>query len=906
MKVHTNNFKNGIILHGRELDSKITYELNGETIELGNAQLNSVTPHYEANILKSVMKQLDLDSNVDIPLMTTINYQFGLKVGNSYEYLNYGNYIVYSSEKQEATNSYKIVCYDKMLYSMVDYFDMSITYPISIRDYINTICTNLGLVFANANSTFANYDKEIQEELYLTSSGNSLNYKFRDVLDELAQVTASTICINNNDQLEIRYITDTHDTIDEHYFKDINVAFGKKYGPVNSIVLSRSAQTDNVYLKDQQSIDQNGLCEIKIVDNQIMNWNDRSNYLPDILGALGGLEYYLNDFSSTGIMYYEMCDRYTAHIGENNYSCIMFNDEVLVTQGLQENIHTDMPEESETDYSKADKTDRKINETYLIVDKQNQTISSVVSSVSEQDQKISQINQSLDELSAQISDIADITISGESAYATFELDRINESEPIMIKVHSTGDNISYLYPRSNLYPSDTLYMPDRKIRFYNETTGDIIDYTLPDDLLYYDSEHYDEFYLDYESQTCQVTKRCQYNADGTVSLLANEIINTYTYPTINLTEGDYTISVYGYNYGYLFARLMSQNIYTSQFYTKAETNTLISQTSQSINLSVDTKLSNYSTTNEMNSAITLKANQITSSVSETYATKTTTNQLSSRISQTAKSIDLTVTDNGTSAGLNIKVKNEDGTQIDEENANITLSGLVKFTDLSTSGSTTINGANIQTGTLSANQITTGTLNGNNVSITNLNASNIKSGTLTSRAINNGSGTFSVSTGGSVYARSGTIGGWSLNSGYLYATSTHDNQVYKLTAQGIDNGTSVYWWGNFFGGSDKNLKNNIENIDEKFEKFYDDLKPVSFYFNKGVADDKKHFGFIAQDVDKSQQKINEDLSMIERPEDNKYYSLYKEEIIALNTWQIQKLKQEIKELKQEIEELKKGK
>lgn len=50
------------------------------------------------------------------------------------------------------------------------------------------------------------------------------------------------------------------------------------------------------------------------------------------------------------------------------------NDEQNITQGLEENIHTDRPETSETDYKKADTTDRKINQTYLIVDKQNQKI----------------------------------------------------------------------------------------------------------------------------------------------------------------------------------------------------------------------------------------------------------------------------------------------------------------------------------------------------------------------------------------------------------------------------------------------------------------------------------------------------------------------------------------------------
>ena len=67
---------------------------------------------------------------------------------------------------------------------------------------------------------------------------------------------------------------------------------------------------------------------------------------------------------------------------------------------------------------------------------------------------------------------------------------------------------------------------------------------------------------------------------------------------------------------------MANNIYTEQFYTKSETNSLIEQTASSIDLSVNQKLSNYSTTNEMTSAINLKATEITSTVSSNYVTKT--------------------------------------------------------------------------------------------------------------------------------------------------------------------------------------------------------------------------------------------------------------------------------------------
>ena len=113
----------------------------------------------------------------------------------------------------------------------------------------------------------------------------------------------------DDDELEIRYINDTEDTINEEYLKDVNVNFGEKYGPVNSIVLSRAGEADNVYLRDEESVTENGLCEIKIKENQIMNFNDRSDYLPDILEALDGLEYYLNDFSSTGITYFDLWDK---------------------------------------------------------------------------------------------------------------------------------------------------------------------------------------------------------------------------------------------------------------------------------------------------------------------------------------------------------------------------------------------------------------------------------------------------------------------------------------------------------------------------------------------------------------------------------------------------------------------
>ena len=444
MKTHSQGFKDEICLLGKQQELKLIYTNNNEEITLTGENIYSANFAYKADLLKSVMKEIDLEVDTDIPVNTIFNIQYGLLVNNQYEYLNFGNYVVFSSEKQEDKNTYKLKCYDKIIYSMKPYENMNITYPITIRNYINALCSYLGLTFANINDTFTNYEKEIPYELYLTEDGNDIGYTFRDVLDELAQVTASVICINNEDELEIRYINNTNDTINEEYLKDINVNFGEKYGPINTVVLSRSEGADKIAQSIPSNLPDNEKIAIEIKDNQIMNFNNRDEYLSAILSKLYGIEYYLNDFTSTGICYYDLMDRYFVQIGENTYNCLMLNNEINVTQGLQEIVYTEIPETSETDYTKTDKTDRKINQTYLIVDKQNQRIDSVVNNVTEQNNKISQITQTVDEINAKIQDIADITISGESIQASVNLDNINESEPIELRVHPITNNISYL------------------------------------------------------------------------------------------------------------------------------------------------------------------------------------------------------------------------------------------------------------------------------------------------------------------------------------------------------------------------------------------------------------------------------------------------------------------------------
>jgi len=679
--------------------------------------------------------------------------QVGVKYdNNNTEYINLGKFTIEKPKDELIDNYTSFVAYDDLANNIDKAYVSNINYtsPKTLADLYQDVCLNLGLT--PKTLLFLNSDIPITNNPFRNNETN------RFVLETICKIASSFVEIDvENNQIDLAWLSNNNDPDYVFQKRDYSTVNGGKvvYGPVNSLVIrSSSLESENVSISDSESIEEYGEHSIIIADDYILNTPQlRQQALADIWERVHNLQYVDCELTTyTGKPFLPIGSKIRIYTNEEEY----FDTYVLQHQfTFDGTFRSVIKSPAMTEQQVAIKQDislgERLRQTYISVDKQNGVIESVVRDTTDTSNpnsiasKQSALTQRVDNIESAISDIADITIAGESTQATVDLDNINQSEPIVINVRPIGQNLSYLYPRDNLYPSDNLFMTDRKIRLHNNTTDENIDYILPDDLLYYDSENYDEFMLDYNSQTCKVIKKCKYNADGSVSLLDNPIINTYAYPTIELTDGDYTISLLGYNTGYLFVRLMSKNIYTEQFYTKSETRTLINQTSSSIDLSVNQKLSNYSTTNEMNSAITLKANEISSGVAETYATKTTTNQLSSRISQTAKSIGLSVNNGSTSSGITITTTKEDGTT-ETAQGTIQMNGLVTFSNLSTSGQTQINGDNLTTGNIKSSNYLANT-RGTKIDLTNgaIDSKNFKldsSGNATFKGLING-GSISV-------------------------------------------------------------------------------------------------------------------------------------------------------------------
>lgn len=610
--------------------------LNGEEYRITNVEFYDDT-YQDGNIFGTAIgKAIDfeIDASVDLEGQE-VEYQTGIILNGVIQWISLGKFIVQSVEPNDTTIINKVTAMDYMLKTNILY-ESKLNYSdgtVTLVDVLQEACNNSELELATLefpNSTFIVDSNQFAE--------GTLN---RQVIQAVAQISGTVAKIRNNKLYLINpnSITEISKVFTLNNYKEAEIK--RKTHPINLVSLAmKDIEGENITLRDEESIVKDGENSLVINDNPFAYTQaKREQLITALFDAVKGFEYKAYSFKCQGLPYLETLDKvqFKDKAG-NTYDSFIFRFNYKSPKGLESTIEAPSIIKATVNYQNVPSALDIAKRTEIIVDKQNQKIQSVVEQTDAQNQKIAVVEQTVGELNSKISDIADITTSKESTNARIDFEGINQSEPIYIHIHPIGENISYLYPHSKLFPSDTLFLKNRKLRFTNTTTNEVWDYELPANLLIYNSENYDEFILDYDSQTVMINKRCGYNADGTVKLLDAMTTYSYDFPKIELTDGDYKVELLGYNNAYMLVRLMAQNIYTTQFATKAEMKSEIKQTAEEVDTSVDKKLENYSTTTQMHSAINVKANQITESVEKTFATKDALETEKSERIQTASEI----------------------------------------------------------------------------------------------------------------------------------------------------------------------------------------------------------------------------------------------------------------------------
>lgn len=394
-------------------------EINRTSVKnVDNARLKFIIPHAKRENIENA---------------SVINIQLGVRTSefDDYEYIDWGEFVVYDKEEKIDTGSLKLYLYDHMIDSHIKYVDspLSLDYSkedVTVLDLLRAICNKFGWILKTTD--FSNANKIISEDKYTELT----DFTYRDILDEIAAVAGGFIKIINKD-LYVAYPTDTGETIDENDLEKLTI--GKKIGAYNTIVLGRSPQEDNIYYPSASPA--SGRISIRIDNNQIMDRN-RSDFIEEIYNHINGLSYYVFDYKSFGFGYYEFGDIVTLKdLHENEYKTILFNITVEITSGIKEKANTKEPKYSETKYQYATSIEKRITNTEIITNKQEGKIQEIIEEQIGASSRMNLLESTINETKRTISDYQSET---DNKMAEFKesLDGLN----INLK-NNSGNNIFY-------------------------------------------------------------------------------------------------------------------------------------------------------------------------------------------------------------------------------------------------------------------------------------------------------------------------------------------------------------------------------------------------------------------------------------------------------------------------------
>ena len=298
------------------------------------------------------------------------------------------------------------------------------------------------------------------------------------------------------------------------------------------------------------------------------------------------------------------------------------------------------------------------------------------------------------------------------------------------------------------------------------------------------------------------------------------------------------------------------------YYTKSQIETSIKNTKESVLLSaketaeayVDGRLVNYVTSSQF----TVKTDKIESEVSK----KVDTTEIISKINQTAEAIKINA-------------------------SRIDLTGYATFYALKTAGKTTINGANITTGYIDCSR-----LNGGKIY-----SQYIEGGTIKGASISGGTMKGTFVSGGRVSANGLEVYG-DTGIGQPYVDFHRDPNANDYSARILESSPgNLIVYNKISNASDRRLKKDIGQIDDRFLKLFDLVTPKQYRFKKG--DDNLNLGFIAQELDEAMSELGiEEKPIVIQPTEHlpksggRYYAINYNDLIALLWMKVQELEREI--------------
>lgn len=347
---------------------------------------------FDGQLFKTIMKQVEITvKNANEIKDKDINFQYGLFINNKFEYIDLGNYFIKDIEDSKKKDEITVTGYDRMIRFMKIFkqSELQLTYPCKMLKLVQKMCEVCGVELYSTD--FYNADLDVEEDFF---TAQELTY--RDVLEKIAQATLTTAFIEDNKLNLYKVSNDAIEKIDKSYLTDLTIK--EKFGPANALVLGRGDVEDNIEETDEKSIEQNGRCEIRFDENEFIEFQ-REKVIKGMFEQIKGLEYYSFEASDVGVMWLKPCACIELGDKEDSlYKSYYLKANITINTGISSDIEAEIPETTDTEYKVTTKEEKKTLKVERLAKKNEGKIQDLVEETSENSEKLTKHEQTIDSM----------------------------------------------------------------------------------------------------------------------------------------------------------------------------------------------------------------------------------------------------------------------------------------------------------------------------------------------------------------------------------------------------------------------------------------------------------------------------------------------------------------------------
>ena len=352
-------------------------------------------------VARTISGELMNPNNSIIMENKEIKVELGVKTESGTNYYSLGNFLITkpSDDAVKDKTSFEAMDYTKKFNKEFD--ATGITFPCTALQLAQFCCQKCGVELGS--TSFTNSSFVIDSNQYETGD------TFRKVMQDIGKLAYSWVRIGWDNKCYIDFsfssmVADT-DKIGTSNYYDLTVQ-SEKFGPVNRVVIGMSdIEGENVVLEDGTSIEQNGVCELQIMDNNLTYTPELRQQAIASANKLFGLSFVPIEINTTGHPW--LLGNETVEIEKldgTKIKTIPFDRTIEYAGHIKTKLVSKADTKTETEYKNPGTLETAIKQTRIIVNKQEQEISQVIQQQESQTELINSVQDSIDNLTEQINE----------------------------------------------------------------------------------------------------------------------------------------------------------------------------------------------------------------------------------------------------------------------------------------------------------------------------------------------------------------------------------------------------------------------------------------------------------------------------------------------------------------------